>query len=80
MKIAKINGPVNNHVLRVVVRNGVKRITKAFQIWRIDCQYRSLGDYVDDLKANQIAIEKKRCELLMKRSGLRVELLESGGN
>ncbi|MBC3813073.1 hypothetical protein [Undibacterium aquatile] len=80
MKIAKINGPVNNHVLRVVVRNGVKRITKAFQIWRIDCQYRALGDYVDDLKANQIDVEKKRRELLMKRSDLRVEMLEVGGN
>jgi hypothetical protein len=80
MKIAKMNAPVNSHVLRVVVRNGFQRITKAFQIWRIDCQYRSLGDYADDLKANQIAIEKKRHELLMKRSDLRVKLLEIGGN
>lgn len=80
MKIAKLNEDAHNHVLLGELVNSVKRIRKAFQIWRIDCQYRALGDYVDDLKANQIDVEKKRRELLMKRSDLRVEMLEIGGN
>jgi len=80
MKIAKLNEAAHNHIVLGELVNSVKRITKAFQIWRIDCQYRALGDYVDDLKANQIDVEKKRRELLMKRSDLRVEMLEVGGN
>lgn len=80
MKIAKLNEAAHNHIVLGELVNSVKRITKAVQIWRIDCQYRALGDYVDDLKANQIDVEKKRRELLMKRSDLRVEMLEVGGN
>jgi hypothetical protein len=57
--------------------NSVKRITKAFQIWRIDCQYRALGDYRDDLRMNQIDVEKAP-SLLMRRRDLRVEMLEAG--
>ncbi|WP_423708631.1 hypothetical protein [Undibacterium sp. WLX3042] len=80
MKIAKLNEIAHNHILLGELLNSVKRLTKAYAIWRIDCQYRALGDYVDDLKANQVDVEKKRRELLMRRSDLRVEMLEVGGN
>jgi len=80
MKIAKLNEAAHNHIVLGELVNSVKRIRKAFQIWRIDCRYQQLGDYVDGLKANQNDIERQRRELLMKRSDLRVEMLEIGGN
>ncbi|WP_295756089.1 hypothetical protein [Undibacterium sp.] len=79
MKIAKLQEAANNHILLSEMIGSVKRIVKAWQIWRLDCQYSTLGDYASELQANQDAIKAKRQELLFRRSDLRVSMLELGG-
>lgn len=79
MKIAKLQEAAHNHILLSEMIGSVKRIVKAWQIWRLDCQYSTLGDYASELQANQDAIKAKRQELLFRRSDLRVSMLELGG-
>lgn len=79
MKIAKLQEAAHSHILLSEVIDSVKRIVKAWQIWRLDCEYSTLGDYASELQANQDAIKAKRQELLFRRSDLRVSMLELGG-
>lgn len=79
MKIAKLNEAIHNHILLSEVITSVKRIVKAYQIWRLDCQYRTSGDYIAELKANQDDAERKRMALLLRRADVRAAMLSLGG-
>ncbi|MDO8180184.1 MAG: hypothetical protein Q7T62_18205 [Undibacterium sp.] len=79
MKIAQLGEAANNHILIGEVIASVKRLVKAWQIWRIDCQYRALGDYIEELKTNQEATERNRIDLLMRRADVRAAMLDLGG-
>lgn len=79
MKIAQLGEAANNHILIGEVITSVKRLVKAWQIWRIDCQYLALGDYVQELQDNQVAAERNRSALLMRRADVRADMLDLGG-
>jgi hypothetical protein len=79
MKLAKIHEAAHNHIVLGEVIASVKRIVKAFQIWLIDYQYRSLGKYAEELQENQDIVKAHRQALLFRRSDLRVSMLELGG-
>jgi hypothetical protein len=79
MKLTKLNEAAHKHIVLGELIASVKRIVKEWQIWRLDCQYSTLGDYASELQANQDAIKAKRQELLFRRSDLRVSMLELRG-
>ncbi|MFZ6655637.1 hypothetical protein [Undibacterium sp. TJN19] len=64
--------------------NRVKRTFVAFLIRRLDRQYQQLNkdlDWLDDeLKRSTEAAKQSRIELLKRRSKLRVQLIDLGGN
>lgn len=79
MKIAKLNEAAHNHILLGEIVASVKRLCKAWQIWRIDRQYRALGDYIAELSSNQADAEGARRDLLLRRSDLHTAMLDLGG-
>lgn len=79
MKTTQINEAANNHILIGEVINSVKRLLKAWQIWRIDARYRALGDYVQELQTNQFDAERTRIDLMLRRADIRAAMLDLGG-
>ncbi|MFZ6748546.1 hypothetical protein [Undibacterium sp. Ren11W] len=79
MKIAQISEAANNHILLGEAIASVKRLVKAWQIWRIDSQYRALGDYVQELQVNQFDAERARIALLIRRADIRAAMRNLGG-
>lgn len=84
MKISKINEAVHNHILLGEILTSVKRVWKAFQIWRIDHQYVTLNRHLDwyenALKDAQSDAQGQRVALIMRRQKLRNEMLRLGGH
>lgn len=84
MKIAKLNEAAHNHILLGEVLTSVKRIAKAYQIWRIDRRYQALNrdlDWYDDaLKEAQANAERCRVTLMIRRQQLHNDMIQLGGH
>jgi hypothetical protein len=94
MKLAKLNEAAHKHIVLGELIASVKRIVKAWQIWRINCQYLAQGEdlnccaeamkeldwYRAEIIRTQEAAKEKRAALLLRRGNLRVAMLELGGH
>lgn len=78
MNFSKIHEAVHNHILFGEVLTSVKRIWKAFQIWRIDRQYLKLNQhfswYEGALKDAQTDVQRQRVAMMIRRQNLRREM------
>ncbi|MDO8654218.1 MAG: hypothetical protein Q7R66_18765 [Undibacterium sp.] len=93
MKIAQLTETIHNHILLSTVVTSVKRIVKAWQIWRIDCEYLAHGEDLDccaeavkeldwyraEIASAQEVANQRRAALLVRRGQVRISMFELGG-